>query len=127
MICRDCDQVKARANCADGAGTRWNSLDIASLWSGHKLCTEAALLHRLSQANLTGPTITKPIEGAFQESTGSVALEARKTDLTRVSVTVSGETAPAVDDGQNGRHDAARMPPRTGVCLAQSSTRLQSN
>ena len=56
-----------------------------------------------------------------------MALEARKTDLTRVSVTVSGETAPAVDDGQNGRHDAARMPPRTGVCLAQSSTRLQSN
>ena len=53
-----------------------------------------------------------------------MALEARKTDLTRVSVTVSGETAPAVDDGQNGRHDAARMSPRTGVCLAQSSTRL---
>ena len=69
--------------------------------------------------------ITRPIEGAFQDS--SVALEARKTDLTRVSVTVSGETAPAVDDGQNGQHDAARMPPRTGVCLAQSSTRLQSN
>ena len=44
-----------------------------------------------------------------------MALEARKTDLTRVSVTVSGETAPAVDDGQNGRHDAARMPPRIGV------------